>query len=168
MFGDGKSLDLTPSFTPDGSQIVFSSNRGGRRLSIWEMSAAGDPGGHPTHQRRRERSLADSRFRSQAAAVLRIIGRHPPRSALYMTQLGATTPHRSRPLRPAFQPRVSPKGDSILFTGINERRAKRQIFRMPDRGGVPVTLSSPDADEFDAVWSQDGTHIGLRLRSRHR
>jgi Tol biopolymer transport system component len=158
MFGDGKSLDLTPSFTPDGSQIVFSSNRGGRRLSIWEMSAAGDPG--VTQLTNGEESdlwpIVDSDPKPRLFYESLVDTRPDPR--LYMTQLGATT--RTDLARSGgLQPRVSPKGDSILFTGINEKTGKRQIFRMPDRGGVPVTLSSPDADEFDAVWSQDGTHI---------
>jgi Tol biopolymer transport system component len=158
MFGDGKSLDVTPSFTPDGSQIVFSSNRGGRRLSIWEMSAAGDPG--VTQVTNGEESdlwpMVDSDPKPRLFYESLVDTRSDPR--LYMTQLGATT--RTDLARSGgTQPRVSPKGDSIIFTGINEKTGKRQIFRMPDRGGVPVTLSSPDADEFDAVWSQDGTRI---------
>jgi Tol biopolymer transport system component len=158
MFDDGKSLDLTPSFTPDGSQIVFSSNRGGRRLSIWEMSAAGDPG--VTQLTNGEESdlwpMVDSDPKPRLFYESLVDTRADPR--LYMTQLGATT--RTDLTRSGgLQPRVSPKGDSILFTGFNEKTGKRQIFRMPDRGGVPVTLSSPDADEFDAVWSQDGTKI---------
>ena len=44
LFSDGKSLDLTPSFTPGGESIVFSSNRAGRKMSIWEMTASGAPG----------------------------------------------------------------------------------------------------------------------------
>lgn len=158
MFGDGKSLDLTPSFTPDGTQIVFSSNRGGRRLSIWEMSSAGDPG--VTQLTNGEESdlwpMVDSDPKPRLFYESLVDTRSDPR--LYMTQLGATT--RTDLARSGgLQPRVSPKGDSIIFTGINEKTGKRQIFRMPDRGGVPVTLSSPDADEYDAVWSQDGTRI---------
>src|SRR5204863_1520971 len=41
---DGRSLEITPSFTPGGDQIVFSSNRAGKRLSVWSMSATGAPG----------------------------------------------------------------------------------------------------------------------------
>ena len=44
LFGDDRSLDVMPSFTPDGSQIVFASNRAGRHMRIWQMSAAGEPG----------------------------------------------------------------------------------------------------------------------------
>lgn len=158
MFGDGKSLDLTPSYTPDGSQIVFASNRGGRRLSIWEISAAGDPG--VTQLTNSEESdlwpMVDSDPKPRLFYEALIDTRSDPR--LYMTQLGATT--RTDLTRAGgMQPRVSPKGDSILFCAPNEKTGKRQIFRMPDRGGVPVTLSSPDADEFDAVWSLDGTRI---------
>ena len=44
LFGDGRSLDLTPSFTADGVDIVFASNRGGRHVSIWQMAANGEGG----------------------------------------------------------------------------------------------------------------------------
>jgi Tol biopolymer transport system component len=41
---DGKSLDLTPCFSPGGDQIAFASDRFGRKLSICTMSTNGAPG----------------------------------------------------------------------------------------------------------------------------
>ena len=41
---DGLSLDLMPSFTPDGNQIVYSSNRAGRKMSIFSVPVKGDFG----------------------------------------------------------------------------------------------------------------------------
>src|SRR5207253_6551103 len=37
----GTSLDITPSFSPDGDQILFSSDRAGNRLIVCSMSAVG-------------------------------------------------------------------------------------------------------------------------------
>ena len=128
MFGDGKSLDLTPSFTPDGTQIVFSSNRGGRRLSIWEMSSAGDPG--ITQLTNGEESdlwpMVDSDPKPRLFYESLVDTRSDPR--LYMTQLGANT--RTDLARSGgLQPRVSPKGDSIIFTG--DQREDRQAPDLP-------------------------------------
>jgi dipeptidyl aminopeptidase/acylaminoacyl peptidase len=44
IISDGRTLDITPSFSPGGDQIVFASNRAGRRMNIWSMSAIGAPG----------------------------------------------------------------------------------------------------------------------------
>jgi Tol biopolymer transport system component len=58
------------------------------------------------------------------------------------------------------QPRVSPKNDFVLFTSVNEKTGKRDIYRMSDQGGVPENLTnSPDADDFDPAWSKDGSRI---------
>ena len=58
------------------------------------------------------------------------------------------------------QPRVSPKGDAVLFCAVNEETGKRDVYRMSDRGGQPQNLTNtPDADDADPVWSRDGRMI---------
>ena len=41
---DGKSLDLMPAYTADGTQIAYSSNRAGRCLNVWRKSLEGATG----------------------------------------------------------------------------------------------------------------------------
>lgn len=158
-FGDGKFLDLTPSYTPDGSQIVFASNRGGKRLSVWEMSAVGDPSMNQLTSGE-ENDLwpsVDSDPKPRLLYQALIDTRQDAR--LFMTQLGSNS-RTDLTREGGIQPRISPKADSILYTAINEKNGKRRIYRVPDRGGVPTPLTNDTgADEFDAGWSRDGNRI---------
>lgn len=161
MLTDGKSLDLTPSYTPDGSSVVFSSNRAGRRPSVWQMDANGAPGvtqltsGDTTDLWPSIDSDPKPRLFYQAMVDTR------PDPRLYMTQLG-TTIRTDLIQGGGQQPRVNPKGDAILFVGVNQKTGKRDIYRMSDKGGMVENLTNtPDADESDPVWNRDGTKIAF-------
>jgi Tol biopolymer transport system component len=161
MYTDGRSLDIMPSFTGGGDQIVFASNRGGRELAIWSISAVGAPGitqlttGDtndlwPTID-------ADPRPRLYYEAYVDT----RPDSRLYMTQLG-TTIRTDLTHISGSQPRVSPKADAVIFTAANSQTGKRDLYRMSDKGGEPQNLTStPDIDEFDPVWNRDGSKIAF-------
>jgi TolB protein len=161
FLNDGKSLEITPSYSPAGDQVVFSSNRAGRRLSVWEMSATG-AGGITQLTRGDTNDLwptidndPKQRLFYQANVDTR------PDSRLYMTARGSTTLTDLTPMSGA-QPRVSPKADFIVFTAVNDKTGKRDIYMMPDRGGVPRNLTNtPDVDEFDPVWNKDGTRLAF-------
>jgi TolB protein len=61
-----------------------------------------------------------------------------------------------------MQPRVSPKNDALLFTWINAKTGKRDVYRVSTNGGTPVNLTnSPDEDDFDPVWNRDGSKIAF-------
>ncbi|CAN5466797.1 hypothetical protein BH10PLA1_BH10PLA1_08800 [soil metagenome] len=160
-FSDGKSLDLTPSFTPDGTQIVFSSNRAGTRLSIWQMSAVGAPGitQLTTGDTNDLWPSIDSDPRPRMYYQTLVDTRPDPR--LFMTQLG-TTIRTDLTQQGGSQPRVSPKADSVVFTAVNERTGKRDLFLMSDKGGTPQNLTNtPDVDEFDPAWNKDGSQLAF-------
>ncbi len=158
---DGKSLELMASYTPDGSQIVFCSNRAGRVLSIWSMSALGLPGmtqltSGETHDLW---PSVDSDPKPRLYYELLADKRPDPR--LYMTQLG-TTIRTDLTSFGGTQPRVSPKADAIVFTAVNPKTGKRDIYRMSDRGTEVVNITNtPDVDEADAAWSSDGGKIAF-------
>ena len=128
-------------------------------MSVWEMSASGDPGMTQltSYDEQDLWPSVDSDPKPRLFYEALIDTRPEPR--LFMTQLGANS--RTDLTRAGgMQPRVSPKADSILYTITSEKTGKRQIFRMPDRGGVPSPLTgATDTDEFDAVWSRDGNRI---------
>jgi TolB protein len=158
---DGKSLEITPSYSPGGDQVVFSSNRAGRRMSVWSMSSSGAPGitqlttGDTNDLWPTIDSDPKPRLFYQACVDTR------PDPRIYMTALGTTT-RTDMTQMSGSQPRVSPKADSVVFTAVNDKTGKRDIYLMPDRGGVPRNLTNtPDIDEFDPSWNKDGTRIAF-------
>lgn len=161
MLTDGRTLDLTPSFTPDGTQVVFSSNRASNRMAVWAMAADGAPGvtqltgGDTTGLWPSIDSDPKPRLFYQALVDTR------PDPRLYMTQLGTTT-KTDLIQSGGGQPRVSPRGDAVVFTLINGKTGKRDLYRMSDKGGLLENLTNtPDVDECDPVWNKDGTKIAF-------
>lgn len=158
---DGRTLDITPSFTPGGDQILFSSNRAGRRLQIWSMSATAQPGVTRliTSETHDLWSSLDSDPKPRMFYQSMVDTR--PDSRIFMTPMG-TVSQTDLTLQSGTQPRISARNDSILFCSVNEETGKRDIYRMSDRGGSPQNLTNtPDADECDPVWSRDGTMIAF-------
>jgi dipeptidyl aminopeptidase/acylaminoacyl peptidase len=157
---DGQSLELTPAYTPDGSQVVFASNRGGRKLSIWSVSASGDGGGAEQLTTLEANDLwpsVDSSPKPRLFYQSLLDTRAEPR--LFSVQIGAVG---RRDLEHAgTQPRVGPNADAVLFAAAPDpATGKRDIFRMSDRGDPAVNLTNtPDADEFDPAWSSDGRRV---------
>jgi hypothetical protein len=114
QFTDGKSLDIMPSYTPGGDQIVFSSNRAGRRLSIWSMDANGTP---PPWQNTPGEThdlwpVVDADPKPRLYFQSYVETRDDPR--LYMMQLGTVVRWDLTSIG-GMQPRISPKADRVLF-----------------------------------------------------
>ncbi len=160
VLSDGRSLEITPAYTPDGLQIVFASNRAGRKLSIWSMSAVDRPVPEQLTTPVDSNDLwpsVDSNPQPQMYYESRIDTRTDPRlfskpfngnNLKDLTAAGGT------------QPRVAPTADAVLFAAADEKTGKRDIFRMSDQGRDVTNLTNtPDVDEFDAVWSGDGTRV---------
>jgi hypothetical protein len=158
---DGKSLEITPAFTPGGDQVVFSSNRASRQMKVWAMSAVGAPG--ITQLSSGETNdlwpCIDSDPKPRLFFQAMVDTRPDPR--IYMTQLGTTTRTDMTQLG-GSQPRVNPKADAVAFTLVNDKTGKRDIYIMPDRGGAPRNITNTaDIDEFDPEWSKDGARLAF-------
>jgi hypothetical protein len=156
---DGKSLDLMPSFSPAGDQVVFSSDRFGNRLSVCSLAASGAPGVTQltTDNTNALWPVLDSDPNPRLWYEALVDSRPDPR--IYRTPLNSTL---RTDLTAGAEPRVSPKNDAVLFTQVNEKTGKRDIFRISDKGSVPENLTnSPDSDQYDPVWSKDGSRIAF-------
>jgi len=158
---DGKSLDLTPAFSPGGDQIAFASDRFGRKLSICTMATNGAPGV-------RKITSGDNNdlwpsIDSEPAPRLfyqSMVDTHSePR--LYASQIGAAILDDLTQAG-GMQPRISPRDDALIYCALNDNTGKREIFRLSltDKAAVPENLTNtPDDDEYDAAWSKDGSKI---------
>jgi hypothetical protein len=158
---DGHTLDIHPSFTPGGDQILFSSNRAGPRMQIWAMPTTGDPG--VTRMITSESNdlwpTIDADPKPRLFYQAMVDTRPDPR--IFTTPLGSVFQTELSTL-PGTQPRVSPRNDAVLFCVVNPETRKRDVYRMSDRGAQPQNLTNtPDVDECDPVWSRDGRMVAF-------
>lgn len=167
---DGRHFDAMPSFTPDGAEIVFTSDRAGVGLDVWSMKVAPDGA---------VRQLARG---GEKAALWPMIDASPSprlfyeeylkpaarptdaRSEIHMVALQAKPPTNQR-LSPGARPRASPRADAVVFTLADPVTGKRDLYLISDRegagfGGPPINLTNtPDVDDCDPAWSRTGGKI---------
>jgi Tol biopolymer transport system component len=160
LLNDGKSLDITPSFSPDGEQILFASDRAGK-LIIWAMSAIG---GRRTEQYTTglttdwwpsmdssPKARVFYEARSDRLAKPTIYSR--PIDLNSLTDLGADG---------GMKPRINATNDTVVYEAYNDMTQKRDLWRISDRGASPANLTnSPDADDCDASWDRLGSKIAF-------
>jgi len=156
----------TPAWTHDGTEIVFSSNRGGL-LSLWRISAAG---GAP-----------------RPVAGVSALAYHPtiPRKGDVLAYEHATLSggiwkisinEKAHPLGPAlhvlaargmidFRPSFSPDGQKIVFE--SDRLGYSDIWYCDRDGSNCTQLTSMHGTAGTARWSPDGQHVVFEFQSRH-
>jgi hypothetical protein len=167
---DGRSFDAMPSFTPDGGEIVFTSDRAGQGLDVWSMKAV--PKG-AVRQLARGGEKAALWPTIDASPSPRLFYEQlmrpasPPaegQSQVHMVEMQADPP-TNKALSPGSRPRVSPRADAVVFTRPDPLTGKRDLYLITEKdgvafGGQPVNLTrTPDVDEFDPAWSRTGGKI---------
>ena len=153
---DGKSLDLMPSFTPDGTQIVYSSNRAGRRLNVWRKALDGSSSVEQLTDSNEQDLWPMIDAAPKPRLFYEVMSDSLPDPQLYMAPVDGHTRTNLATI-PVIQPRVSPRADAILFTSINGRTGNKEIYRISDQGGMPIdVINDPDSNCYDATWSKDG------------
>ena len=154
-----RSRDRRPSFSPDGTQILFATDRDGnweiylmeldglsqRRLTVHPQQD-NTPSFSPDGTKIVFQSTRDSKTRANDIYVRDLEGNeHPVR----LTEHGADD---------AF-PRFSPDGQKIAFTSTREGNA--DIFLMNVDGSEKVALTSHEANDAWPVFSPDGQKIAF-------
>lgn len=158
---DGKSLDLMPSFTPDGTQIVYSSNRAGRYLNVWRKSLDGATGIDQLTYGNEQDLWPMIDAAPKPRLFYEVLSDSQPDPQLYVAPVDSNL-RTDLATIPVSQPRVSPRADSLLFTSVNQRTGNREIYRIADRGGSPIEITNdPDSECYDPAWSKDGSMMAF-------
>ncbi len=157
---DGQSLDLMPTYTPDGSQIVYSSNRAGRKMNIFSVSPKGESG--VTNLTSGDSTdvwpSVDSDPRQRLYYQGMLDGRED--AHIYMVKLNTILKTDLPTI--GTQPRISPRNDSVIFSRKNEKTGMRDLWLMSDLGtGARNLTDTPSSEEFDPSWNRDGSKVAF-------
>lgn len=166
----GMRTDSFPAFTPDGRNLVFSSNRTGPNPTLWQVSLTGGGGIMKiTNTLAQDYAPCVSPDETFIAYTSNPPGAEEP-------QIWKVNPNGLLPtqLREGEMPGVSPDGSRILFIREDKESKQRQLWVMSmDGTGETQLTNNTDFEVKDARWSPDGQRIvytsneGLDSRKRH-
>jgi Tol biopolymer transport system component len=152
----GKWLDSFPVFTPDGENLVFSSNRTSENSTLCKIRV--DGGGGITML---TNSLAQDYAPSVSSSGSCIAYTSNPSRAdepqIWTISMSGRLPTQ---LRVGESPQVSPDGTQILFIRKNNNNGRRQLWIMSIDGSSETQLTQNETyDVIHPNWSPVGNWI---------
>jgi len=157
---DGRSLDVTPSYTAAGDKIVYASNRASKKLNIWAISPIGE-GGISRYTAGDSNDLYPS---VDASAKPRLFFEAhidvDPKPRLYTVQVGATLP-TDLTLLGGSEPRISPRNDAVIYTLVNDKTGNHDLYRVSDKGGGLTESLTSDSDNIDPSFDSSGAKVAF-------
>jgi Tol biopolymer transport system component len=162
---DNPANEWSPAWSPDGTQIVFVTDRD-RNSEVYVMNVAdvlqggggaGSGSSEPwrlTHNRGEDDSPAWSPDGTQIAFVSNRDGNE---EIYVMDADGGKQRRLTDNDGDDWFPAWSPDGTQIAFT--SERDGNYDIYVMNPDGSDPRRLTNNDADDWQPAWSPDGTQI---------
>lgn len=139
---DSSRTEFSPRFSPDGSQIVFTSAQTGFD-EVWIANA--DCSGPQQITKFNKEGVGSPRWSPDGQSI--VFDHRAERQADIFTihirtrKIQRLTEHPSADTMPAW----SPDGEWIYFT--SERKGTRQIWKVPAKGGAALQVSSNEGQE---------------------
>ncbi len=160
LTAQGRHLDLSPVFSPDGAKIAFVSSRDGHGISLMDrqgriLKRIATQGHNPAWSPDgKELALADER-------IFDYEGRNHGRSRLFAVNV-ETGAERVIVSHDAVQPNWSPHGHRIAYWGTH-KGGQRDIWTVSARSTAdssqPLAVTDDRAVDWNPVWSRDGRQL---------
>ncbi len=140
QFTSGVKHDADPRWSPDGSQLAFTSSREGKVVQLYVMPLAG---GEPRKLTSLKEDVTQPAWSPDGATIV-FVARVPD---------AAYDEEDDKRRQPRRFTRLQYKLDSVGWTG--DRR--QHLFAVKaDGGGAPVQLTEGDYEDSAPAWSPDG------------
>jgi len=152
----GNYYDTDPAFGADGTRIYFASNRNSSVRNIWHVSTSGAGGISML-----TRSDADDGWPVVCSETGKVFYQSRP-ERVFTTQIWSVADDGGLPtqLAEGFQPDLTPDGETVVFTHIDEKSRRTKLWTMGADALNPTQLTSGvDSNERHASWSPGGRQI---------
>jgi Tol biopolymer transport system component len=158
---DHLAFDFWPTWSPDGSRIAFTSDRGDitrRNLDLYAMNADGTGVARVTADTAWDDEGAWGRGPNDARLAVR--SNRDGNDEIYLVNVdGSGLVRLTNDAGHDIQPAWHPEGSKIAF--VTDRDGNPEIYVMNADGSNPVNVSQDPNSDFGPAWSPDGTKIAF-------